>query len=358
MADPSPPRKINMPIRDKIAAFETNGPALSADLARFLDLAWSHRKNTRDGTYAAKNSDVYGLYTRSGRGTAPPEAITAFLREIQQFPVLPEIQCSPKDWLGYHLVKDYKGKQLPSGFMGVPRDGFGKMTTATQTNKVLRDQLGNTFYHFRRGGARSMERLYLHVHPLRATKVIRYIVDNMVLRPVAHPGMTNAKTGAPGRETRFDTLVLYFSSVPALEKGLEEIAKYQSTGNNRSLFEAGTTRATKEITEHKGIKLTGIGTGAEPPVAVQQHQGKIVLLPQSSSFGSFRSTLISFALEKTLAANEAKPKFVERVIRYFRAAGIDPKKPHAHGMAVELQHRAQVTLKQLQAGKEPTWGIV
>ncbi len=185
---------------------------------------------------------------------------------------------------------------------------------------------------------------------------MEFVVTQMVCRPVVHPGLSNAKVGAPGAESRFDTIVIYLADAAAVEKALDEISAYQHSGN-RVRFEHGTTRSTKLITNRKGIELVGVGTGAEPPVALYQHNQNLVMIPGASSFGSFRSTLIQFALANTLQRGQGKPEFVNRVVSYFKSVGIDPRQPHTHSIQSELQHRARVTLQQLRNGIEPTWKV-
>lgn len=347
-------------VRQRIADIESKRNAMSDDLKRLVDLVWSHRKDHTTGTYSAKNVDVYGLYTRAHKITGISNAhMTAFLVRILAMNQLPEIQCSPvkkSDKLGRHLAKKFNAMRAPSGFALLGRQNFINLYNAALKHKNLCKALSNTFYHFRRNLNNSTERVYLHTKPLEAINVMNFVLTQMVLRPNAHPGLSNAKVAAPNPEARFDTIVIYLSDAAALNTALSEIATYQQ-GGNRHRFDHGVPRSIKEVRNHNGIELIGVGTGAEPPVALNRNKQDLLLEPGFSSFGSYRSELIEFALENTLRRNEGKPQFINRVADYFKAAGIDPREPHAHTNPPELIYRANQTLSQLEKGLEPTWKI-
>lgn len=348
-------------VRARVAAWEQRQPQLSDDLQRFLDLVWSHRKDQSTGTYAAENADVYGLYARAHRSFGVgPTAMIGFLNGLLRMPQLPEIQCDPEDQddaLGDFLWTYFNAQKAQSGFASLDRQNFTDLVNLARNNRPdVCSALAQTFYHFRRNLTHSADRIYLHVKPLQAIRVMEFIVTQMVCRPVVHPGLSNAKVGAPGAESRFDTIVIYLANATAVAKALDEIAAYQHAGNHVR-FEHGTTRSTKLITNHKGIELIGVGTGAEPPVALYRHNQHLVTIPGASSFGSFRSKLIQFALANTMQRGQGKADFVNRVVGYFKSVGINPRQPHTHGIQSELRHRARVTLQQLQNGIEPTWKV-
>ncbi len=348
-------------VRERIAAFEQKQARLSDDLQRFLDLVWTHRKDQASGTYAAANADVYGLYARASRNFhTSPAAMIPFLEQILRLPQLPEIQCDPdddQDALGDFLSLYFNAHAAQSGFAELDRNNFTALVNLAKSNRPdVCNVLANTFYHFRRNLSPSTERIYLHTKPHQAIHVIQYVVTQMLRRPDRHPGLSNAKVGAPGAESRFDTIVVYLADSNAVAKVLDAIAAYQHAGNYAK-FEHGTTRSTKLITDHKGYKLIGVGTGAEPPVALYRHGDDLVTIPGSSSFGSFRSKLIQFALANTMQKGEGKAEFVTRAVGYFRSAGIDPRQPHAHGKQAELRRRAGIILQQLQDGIAPTWKV-
>ena len=353
-------------VKGRIAQWEARGKSrFTDDLKRFLDLAWSSRKSHVNGTYAAENTDIYALYARIGRTVGiGPAAVVKFLERLITFPILPEIQCSidkSSDSLGKYLKKYFSATRAASGFTQLSRQNWQRLAVRAKADseraRPLRcPLLSRTFYHFRRSAAKSSHRVYLHVRPVQAINVMDYIVRDLVMKPVDHPGLTNAKVGAPDVEARSDTIVIYVSDEAEVQRVLTKIAAYQR-GGKQSYFEHGTTRGTKHITDHKGVPLVGVGVGAEPPVALRRVGDYLVTIPYPSSFGSFRSELITHAVENTLDSGEGKAEFLDRVETYFRAAGIDPGRPHEHGMATELQHRATVTLRQLRNGEDPTWKI-
>jgi hypothetical protein len=347
-------------VRNRVAAWEQRQAPLSDELQSFLDLVWSHRKDQSTGTYAATNADVYGLYTRAQRNFGVGQAaMIGFLNGILRMPELPEIQCDLEDEddaLGDFLWTYFNATKADSGFALLDRQNFSNLVNLARTHSDVCSALAQTFYHFRRNLTPSADRIYLHAKPLHAIRVMEFIVTQMVCRPDVHPGLSNAKVGAPGAESRFDTIVIYLANATAVAKALDEIAAYQHAGS-RVWFEPGTTRSTKLITNHKGIELTGVGIGAEPPVALYQHNKDIVTIPGASSFGSFRSKLIQFALANTLQSGQGKVEFVNRVIGYFNSVGINPRQPHTHGIQSELRYRAKVTLQQLRNGIEPTWKV-
>jgi hypothetical protein len=357
-------------VRNTIAGWEKKQAPLSDDLQRFLDLVWSHRKRQDKpdpkkpgfwpGSYKAENADVYGLYARIHRNFwIGPAAMIGFLNGILSMTQLPELQCDPEDdtdALGHCLGTYFNAQRAPSGFASLDRQNFTKLVNVAGDDQGVRDALAKTFYHFRRNLADCADRIYLHVKPSQAITVMQYICKNMLHRPDVHPGLSNAKVGAPGPESRFDTIVIYLANATAVTKALDKIAGYQHEGK-RVFFEPGTTRTTKLITNHKGIELVGVGTGAEPPVALRQHNQNLLMLPGSSSFGSFRSELIQFALANTMQHGEGKTEFVNRVVGYFKFVGINPQQPHTHGIQSELQQRARATLRQLRGGIEPTWKV-
>jgi len=347
-------------VRNRVAAIEQRQNAMSDDLKRFLDLAWSHRKDNVNNTYSAGNLDAYGLYIRAqqtpGFGSAD---LIQFLQGVMAMPQLPEIQCvpdDPNDALGDYLRRRCNATSALSGFAALNHLGYQKLLARAQANDSLCKALSRTFYHFRRNRHKSSDRIYLHTKPREALRVISHIVQHMLLQPLAHPGISNAKTAAPSRESRHDTIVIYLNDTAALNLALDEIARYQQNGN-RQRFSHGTSRMTKHITEHNGVELVGVGTGAEPPVGLYRRGNDLLPVPGGSSFGSFRSKLIEYAMENTLDAHEGKPQFINRVANYFRAAGIDPTAPHSHSNAPELSYRARKTVEQLRNGVEPSFKI-
>lgn len=347
-------------VRQRINAIEQRQVGMSHDLQRFVDLVWSHRKNNVTGTYSAKNVKAYRLYTRShktpGIGSAD---MIQFFQTLRTFPQVPEIQCSvtnPKDSLGKYLRNYFNAKRAASGFAELAATDFQDLCDEVQTEPQLCKALSRTFYHFRRFRGKAMERIYLHTKPREAANVMGHVLRQMVRRPNAHPGLSNAKTSAPSSSARYDSIVIYLQNTQALDAALTEIANYQQAGN-RHRFEHGSSRTTRVINSHGGIELVGVSTGAEPPVKIIPHNDDLVLHPGGSSFGSYRSLLIDFALKNTLAKNEDKPQFVLRVVNYFRAAGIDPKAPEGHSNSAELHYLARKTLQQLKSGQEPTHKI-
>ncbi|SMF49014.1 hypothetical protein SAMN02745866_03219 [Alteromonadaceae bacterium Bs31] len=347
-------------VKARVASIERQLAPLSTDLRSFLDLVWTHRKDHQTGTYTAENADVYGLYARAHKNFAFGSAgIQSFFQKLLSMPQLPEIQCAPnkkKDRLGRYLKSHFNAQAAASGFAVINHLNFTRLAQAARGSARLSSALANTFYHFRRNLLHSSDRIYLHTKPLQSMRVMEFVLNRMVLRPTEHPGLSNAKVSAPGQESRYDTIVLYLADTNAVNKALDEIANYQHAGNH-VWFLPGNTRTTKAITKHNGINLVGVGTGAEPPVALYKHNNDLVPIPGGSSFGSFRSQLIQAALKTTLDKGEGKPQFMARVAGYFKAIGIDPQQPHKHLNSPEIQYRARVTLQQLQSGKEPSWKI-
>lgn len=347
-------------VKQRIANIEQRQSAISHDLQQFLDLVWSHRKSHIDGTYSADNVSVYKLYARLAKsvGIGTPEMI-AFLTRVVAMPQLPEIQCSVnnrRDQLGKYLALNFHATRAPSGFTQLTRQNFLRLSQRAQRDATLCRALSRTFYHFRRNRVKSVERVYLHTKPMQAIDVMNHVLTQMVLRPAAHPGLSNAKVAAPSQRSRFDTIVIYLTSANARDTALTEIAAYQQAGN-RHRFSHGVTRTTRMVSEHNQTELVGVSVGAEPPARLLRRDQELFIVPGGTSFGTYRSELISLALEKSLAKNESKSQFVRRAANYFEAAGINPADPHMHENPSELKYRARVTRQQLLNKVDPTMSI-
>ncbi len=333
-----------------IQGYEQRTPTCAPDLQRYLDLVWSHRKDQKTLTVSADNVDAYDLYARMATHPGHLADVRDFLDQLPSLPYAPEFQCSPGSAWGIYLHDVYGAGAAPSGFMTFPAGELANLAADARLDRRVARFMSGSFWHFRRTLATSSDRIYLRLKPRAGLTVMRHVIANMLLRPLAHPDLCNAKVAAPGGQDRADGIVIYLRNPAAVTTALREIARLQGTGSNRALFEHGSTRGTLAITEHAGTPLVGVSTGAEPPFDVVIHQGRRHYVNRSSSFGSFRATLIDFALARTLQAGGNKDQFVALALRYFSEAGIDPRQPHMHGSTPQTRRRIRNLLHQLQTG--------
>lgn len=332
-----------------IQAFEQRTHACSADLQRYLDLVWSHRKDQRTGTVAAGHADVYGLYGRIATHPGSIADLCSFLDQLPGLAHLPEFQCTLQDDMGVFLRDTYGATPTASGFMTMPAHELANLAADARQHDDLARFMAGSFCHFRRNLAAASDRIYLRLKPRAGLTVMRHIIATMLLQPLVHPGLSNAKVAAPGGEDRADGIVMYLANPAAVTTALREIARFQALAGNRALFEQGSTRGTQAITEFGGTALVGVSTGAEPPFDVVIHQGRRFYVDQASSFGSFRAKLIDFALTQTLQAGGGKDRFVALALRYFSDAGIDPRQPHMHGSTPQTRRRIRDLANRMQA---------
>lgn len=345
-------------VGDRIAAFNAMQPQMSDDLQRFLDLVWSHRvvHPTKDhvGDIAAPSEDdIYALYARMARFPTGVHLVRPFLRGILTLPMLPEIQCF--GWLTTILRDVYGATDLPGHYPHLMPDGFRRLVDDTERSPSLAQGLAEAFFHFNRGGGGCTDRIYLHVQQPHLLTVMRYILEHMMRTPDQNPGLRTAKMGTPGGSARADSIVMYCQDQAAVRAALDGIATFQHLPGKRELFEAGHTRGTLGIHEHKGIALVGVSTGAEPPFTVELHDhgDNFGVAPGSSSFGLFRCMLIQCAMIRTLNRHQDKSEFVRRTLEYFHKCGIDPHAPHQHVIPPQLRARILGVVQQVQAGLDP-----
>jgi hypothetical protein len=108
----------------------------------------------------------------------------------------------------------------------------------------------------------------------------------------------------------------------------------------------GVPRTVRQIDD-----LVGVGTGAEPPVGLKGDGTYLIMRRSSSSFGTYRQQLIELALTYTLHNGQSKDQFIQRVVRYFHMAGIDPAHPDRHvniDRLIAIANRIELLISQGQ----------
>jgi len=145
------------------------------------------------------------------------------------------------------------------------------------------------------------------------------------------------KVGTP-YEARFDSIVIYLMDEIAVKATLTEIGKFQHAGGKR-FFEPGVSRMTREVHTVDGRPVIGVAHGDEPPSVTfhggQKHRS---LRVQAQSFGSFREELILAAMK---SAGGDKQIFIQRVLKNFMAAGIDPRDPSIQLCKLDFETKAR-----------------
>lgn len=317
--------------------------SISPDLKAFLVTAWNYRGR----------KDAYTLYTHEQQRTNFNSAeLIQFFNSIGEIPLSPELQIG--ETFAEFLDDAYGLIPSPGGFPKLPLSKFRMMVQhlaglnirfmedkfknspegwqrfQTKFKELLQGNLTGAFLHYRRAGSQDCsERIYLSVKPAATAPVMRHVVLNMLQQIATFPGLTNAKVSAPGHTTRADTIVMYFRNENDVKIALDELARYQEAGN-RHYFLRSSPRTTRAIRQHNKIELPGVSTGAEPKgdVYVGKNGALYYKRDEISSFGSFRSTIIDFALEQTVKANGNLDGFIKKVVHYLKATGIDPTKPY------------------------------
>ena len=245
-----------------------------------------------------------------------------FLTELRDLIVVPEIQTSFQEDLGRTLGALYQAHQAPNGgFITLPAVQWRELVKDAQGSEDLAEQLSYTFYHFRSiGGA--TERIYLHVTMMNRARVVDFLLQDVL--PLA--GVSNIKVAPPSSVERFDTIVIYLADQAAVNAALARIATYQT--HSRALFEHGSPRLLKLVSEYNGVPLIGVAVGAEPQFDLQEQNGLLYRLNRPSSFGTVRSVIIDFCLRHELALPDGnKQHFINSVLHCLRQAGIDPRMP-------------------------------
>lgn len=329
---------------------------ISDDLQRLLDLCWTHRvrhKSRGRKSIKARNLDVYALYNRIFPNlTFGHGHMSAFLDGLTQIAHPVEVQCSianragegSEDTLGLMLRGFFGARRAASGFAELRAPAFRQLAEFVRENpnSPLLEELGRTFFHYRSHRAPASFRLYLNLHETGRAQVMNWVVGNIL----ALPGCSNAKVGPPGQEVRADVVVMYFADQPTVDDAVRLLREFQR-GRHRECFQHGIPRMLQAI---EGLR--GVGFGAEPPVALQETDDMLVMRARASSFGTYRSQLIEMALEYTLYEDEGKPEFIDRVVEYFRSAGISPAHPERHVNIQRLIARTR-QIERLVEARQP-----
>lgn len=325
-------------VKALITQFEQMRPDLHEDLQRFLDLVWSHRN---DGDWL----DLYGMYIGDPAKPFKQKPVSdgaetrAYLQRLTTVGKEPQIQADSEDLvipIYYTLNSEgkYERRAKPLGLQDLLN------ITRDDPNAAILEPLATTFYHFRRNDSSPNERIYLNVEPTYRVEVITWIVKNMILAPMAYPGVFNAKVSGSREKNRNDQIVMYISNAQEVERTLTGLAKYQNyPASNRLYFRDQTTAMTRQVRQHGSLMLRGVSVGSEPAgIKKQVDQYGTYILPKSQSFGTYRESCILDALRATKKAGQGKPEFIKRVIGEFQIMGLDPRNP-----SIQLNRQALET---------------
>ncbi len=176
-------------------------------------------------------------------------------------------------------------------------------------------QLDRTFFRFERAGWRPeniRERVYIHAAANHAVDVAGFVVNELIDRPGAFPGVEMAKVSGPAAAGgRSENIVVYTDGPEAAERVVSALRRYQQ--NNPSHF----MRTTNMLTEQR---LPGVSLGAEP---APEHGGQF-------SFGSLRSAVVAQAFRdlREQQPSMTRADFLRHLDACLRQAGVDPERPH------------------------------
>lgn len=326
---------------------------MKQNLARFLDECWEAYA-THDSRYHLANGArhrgmltdmVYDLYTRSGPQTAEntDENARAALLALGDFGTGITLQHGKGDEIGLYLARNFQAKFEPgSPFVEIPSSGVKRMIAFLRRRPDcgLVGLFAGEFIHFSKRKSKAVtQRIYMRVKPHARAEVMKWMYKTSRWMY----GLSSWKFYVPTPDTqRADTFVLYFDSEKHVAKALEKIKKYQDTGANRMQFTADVPRLLKVADG-----LLGVGSGAEPTVALREHEvpgNGMVLAPTNrtnSSFGLYRAKLIAAALDLTMRLDDMQREtFLRHAACFFEIAGISPLNPERNIEAETMQKAA------------------
>jgi HopA1 effector protein family len=271
-----------------------------ARLESFLDLVWAQRADI-----AAGRKSVYSLYARTAGNAPLTRTESSYLTDLADV-----ARTRPPD-----AVSHIQGvSPLRDG------DQISAAVAAANADPTQLPNIRSKFYMFYRAGTIANQdlvvnvgnRIYVNVVADEAPTVMRAIVQDIVDKPGAYPGVAAAKlTGPGGVVRRADAIVIYLENENATYKVLDWLRDYAQ--RNPTVFQTATPHMTSPV-------APGVSVGAEP----------ILPVAGSGSFGSVRSDAINTAVVEAVQGGLTRDQFAARVDELLRAAQVDPALPHAN----------------------------
>jgi len=210
---------------------------------------------------------------------------------------------------------------------------------AQRINLTIEDYLTlimeNEFYHYFAKNLRyahSRHRIYLNVKNQIITPIMSYIINECLDKI---PDVEEVKVTLGNYP---DKIIIYTRNRPAMNKVLAALKHYQHN-NGIDGFKHSLPAMTSQ-------QLTGVSTADSPP-NVCFINGE-VMPSVLGSFGLFLCNLIYQAFKDSNGSTE----FFELIVKYFKAAGLDPKDPSIQTRFKHLTWEAQsnfvrsITLRQ------------
>ena len=186
-----------------------------------------------------------------------------------------------------------------------------------------KQEIWDTFYHFRRANTPALKRLYIHAKPPIETNGLS-ILRKLLQVPNA-PGLVNLKIGGPGCTNRADTIVAFFSDKASLQAVIDAL---QKSDFHPPWFEDGIPTGTLPLSF---LKKPGVAGADEVP-----DLGTPGI--DTRTYGAFLSTLIYEAYvhiyllwaNSNPAASTAlrKQKFLESLLEACDILRVDAKTIH------------------------------
>ena|SRR5271157_59424 len=299
----------------------------SIDLGKFLSEVWQKKGTILD------YGPIYDMY--KGPGSAPRFNPSKLL-DLKIFLGGLNILCKSEG-------KKVDIQELPVTFDTVislvvngvgNKDQILKACGKNWTYDDLLADLWDEFYHvlsdsFAPEGVK--KRVYIHVAAPLDLNTVR-VMQVLVPRLDVDKGFQEVKTVGPGGTTQLDSIVAYCDDDDAVQKVLTAL---RDAG--LQCLKEGLPKIVQPV---QGLQ--GVGVADEPPDV--QITGKFnkdafkkgITNPEGHSFGTFLAKLTWMALEEPKKTNKAND-FVENMLLLFQICKIDPKQPHLHPQAQDLQ---------------------
>ena len=221
------------------------------------------------------------------------------------------------------VIKNQSANVMQIEVQGYPaNNNWGHLTQAfiAGLSTANKEEIWDTFYHFRRTTTPALKRLYIHAKAPIETNGLE--IFRRLLQVPNVPGFSNVKIGGPGCTDRADTIVAYFSNKESLQAVIDAL---QKSDFNPAWFEDGIPTGTLPLSFLK--KLGVAGADDVPSLNVQGID--------TSSYGMFLSTVIyeSYVQIYTPWANGhagaliavKKEKFLEAVLQGCAFLKVDAK---------------------------------